>query len=70
MDEQKELSEELSEEELDYKALAARIKLIKLQNSDYREKETKTMDKKDYIELAVIIVICLCALVAGAFMAA
>ena len=70
MDEQKELSEELSEEELAYKALAARIKLIKLQNSDYPEKEIKTMDKKDYIELAVIIVICLFALVAGAFMVA
>lgn len=69
MEEQKELSEELSEEELAYKALSAKIKLIKWQYNGI-EKEVKTFTKKDYIQLIIVIAICLCVVVVWALFAA
>ncbi len=69
MEEQNELSEELSEEELAYKALSAKIKLIKWQYNGI-EKEVKTFTKKDYIQLIIVIVICLCVVVVWALFAA
>lgn len=68
MDEEKELSEKLKEDALAYEELAARIEMIKLQNSEPEKR--KILDKRDYIQVAIIIIVCLCALVAGAFIAA
>lgn len=68
MEEQKELPEKLREEELAYEELAARIEMIKLQN---KEPENPDMlSKKDYVQVVIIIAVCLCALIAGVFLAA
>ncbi|MCI8507136.1 MAG: hypothetical protein HFJ06_01040 [Lachnospiraceae bacterium] len=66
MEEQDALSEktdgEESNEDLDYKALEAQIKLIKWKYNGM-EKEIKAFTKKDYIQVVIVIVICLCVLV-------
>lgn len=68
MEEPKELSEKLSEDELAYKALAARIEMIKLQNKE--PEKPGILSEKDYVQVVIIIAVCLCALIAGAFWAA